>query len=102
MNAPPSFGRLRRTRGYAAIANAVTPEVRQIRAAMLAETQRSRELAEATAAVEQARAALAAREAHAPEKAALDEAVARLKAIESAKLPSVDEPAAMAGKVTKR
>lgn len=101
MNAPP-FGRLRRTRGYAAIANAVTPEVRQIRAAMLAETQRNRELAVATAAVEQARAALAAREAHAPEQAALDEAVARLKAIEGAKLPSVDEPAAMAGKATKR
>lgn len=102
MNAPAPFGRFRRTRGHAAITAAATPEIRHIRAAMLAETERQRELESAAAAVERARVALAAKEAHVPEQAALDEAVARLKTIEGAKYPSVNDPAPVAGRTTKR
>jgi hypothetical protein len=101
MNAPAPFGRFRRTRGYAAISKAVTPEIRQIRAAMLADTERRRELEAATAAVEKARSALASKESYAPERAALDEALARLSEIEGTKW-TPGEGASAAVKATKR
>lgn len=68
----------RRTRGHAAIANAVSPEVRADRAATLNERDRLTQIARAEDEVKRAKEALEKAKSLAVERAALDAATARL------------------------